>query len=203
VTTSPPRAERDVDVSGLPTHGFGRRAPTWWGVLLFVVIELTVFVLLLASTLFLRENLAIWPTRPDARLLPGSVFLGLALSSVVPVVGSAVAARRKALRRTRGWLVAASVVGVAMIAARAWELAALPWRWDVDAHASCVWMSMGMHTFELVASVGESVLFAVLFFVGPIEDKTYVDVDANAVFSIFVVVVWLPFYALFYVAGRL
>jgi cytochrome c oxidase subunit 3 len=42
----------------------------------------------------------------------------------------------------------------------------------------------------------------VLMFTGPIEGKRYVDVSENGVYWYFVVVSWLPVYAILYLAAR-
>ena len=39
-------------------------------------------------------------------------------------------------------------------------------------------------------------------FIGPIEEKRFVDVEENAVYWYFVVLAWLPIYALLYIAPR-
>ena len=44
---------------------------------------------------------------------------------------------------------------------------------------------------------------AVLMFVGPIEEKRFVDVEENAVYWYFVVIAWLPIWGVIYWAPRL
>lgn len=192
----------DLDASALPNHGYGVKAPIWWAIVLLVLMELTMFVLLFASTLFLRENFVEWPTKPDPPLLPCTVGMTLGVASLVPTWLSARSARRKDLRRTRRAMLAATVLSAGFLAGRVWEMATLPWTWMTDAHASCVWVTLGLHTLEIAAGLGESVFLCVLLVRGPLEDHHYVDVDANAVFWAFVVLVWIPFYVLFFLAGR-
>jgi cytochrome c oxidase subunit III len=43
----------------------------------------------------------------------------------------------------------------------------------------------------------------VLFFTGPLEGRRYVDVSENARYWYFVVLSWLPIYAVVYLAPRL
>ena len=46
-----------IDVSELPSHAFGLRAPVVWGAILLVAIESTMMGLLLVSDIYLRGNL--------------------------------------------------------------------------------------------------------------------------------------------------
>jgi cytochrome c oxidase subunit 3 len=200
--SSQANAVPDVDVTDLPGHAFGHRAPIWWANCLLVCIELTAFVLVFAAALYVRDNFEIWPTRPNPKLLPGTLAVAASIASVPPTIAIILAARKEDARRTALWLAVAGALGVVFLACRAWELAALPWGWDVDAHASAVWLGMGLHVFEIVAGAGEFVFFAIVLCRSTIEKKTFADVEANCVFWFFVVSVWLPFYFLIYWAGR-
>ena len=44
------------DLSSLPTHGFGHRALTWWGIMAFFLIEGTFFLLAIAAYFFLMNQ---------------------------------------------------------------------------------------------------------------------------------------------------
>jgi cytochrome c oxidase subunit 3 len=193
---------RDIDVSELPGHAFGHRAVIWWANLMLVAIELTAFALLFASTLYLRDNFKIWPTLPNPPLLPASIGVGFAVASVPSILAAMFAARREDRGRTIAWLVVTTVLGVGFAACRAWEFATLPWQWDTDAHASCVWTASGLHAFELAAGVGENAFFFILLACGRFERKTFADIEGNGIFWLFIVGVWLPFYALIYWGGR-
>ena len=50
---------------------------------------------------------------------------------------------------------------------------------------------------------GHSAVLAVLMFTGPLEERRFVDVSENAMYWYFVVLSWLPIYALIYFAPRL
>ena len=56
------RVERPVlDVSRLPTVGFGSHSITWWGIMGMMAIEGTVFVLMIASYFYLHSRSSEWP----------------------------------------------------------------------------------------------------------------------------------------------
>jgi heme/copper-type cytochrome/quinol oxidase subunit 3 len=61
---------------------------------------------------------------------------------------------------------------------------------------------MGLHTTHIVTDVLDSCVLATLLFVGPIEERRFVDVSENSVYWYFVVLTWLPIYAVIYWAPR-
>jgi heme/copper-type cytochrome/quinol oxidase subunit 3 len=63
-------------------------------------------------------------------------------------------------------------------------------------------MLLGLHTAHLVTDFADTLVLAVLMFKGPLEGKRFVDVAENAVYWDFVVVAWLPIYAVIYWGAR-
>jgi heme/copper-type cytochrome/quinol oxidase subunit 3 len=121
--------------------------------------------------------------------------------SLVPIVLVGRAARDLDLRRTQLWQVVASLVGVAGLALRYWEIQSLPFTWTENAYASVVWTSFGTHMVDYVAEVGETIVLTALLFKGPLEKKHFEDIEVNAFFWAFLVLAWLPFAGVFYGEG--
>ena len=71
-----------------------------------------------------------------------------------------------------------------------------------DPLGSLVWLLMALHTTHLVTDTWDTTVLDVLFFTGPLEGKRYVDVSENALYWYFVVISWLPIYAVVYLAPR-
>ena len=195
-----PPAPRSLDVSGLPSHAFGHRAPLWWGVLLMVAIEATTMALLLVSYLYLRGNDDAWrPLRLSWRILELAIVqMALLVASVVPTMASVRAARAGRLRATRSWLLVATVLGVLMLALRGLEIRWLPFRWDTDARGSVFWMTFGLHTAHMVTGVLENGMILALLYAGRVEEKHFGDVEAGALLWYFCVLEWVPALALLY-----
>jgi hypothetical protein len=84
---------------------------------------------------------------------------------------------------------------------RAIELSNLPFRWDSNAFGSLFWGVLCLHTMHLVAGNAENVLFLALLYRGPVEKKHLVDLEVNGIYWYFVVLAWLPLYAIFYGEG--
>jgi cytochrome c oxidase subunit I+III len=63
-------------------------------------------------------------------------------------------------------------------------------------------MLLGLHTIHLIADTWDSAVLTVLMFTGPLEGKRYVDVSENGMYWYFVVLAWLPIYAVIYWVPR-
>jgi cytochrome c oxidase subunit 3 len=194
---------RLLDISTLPTFAFGQRSPMWWGTMGLVLIEGTVFALTIMAYFYLRSHAAAWPM---ARLPPdlfwGTVNTAVMLASAVPNHFAKRAAERMDLGKVRLWLVVCLLSSIAFLGVRALEFGALNTRWDTDAYGSVVWMLLGLHTTHLITDAYDSTVLTVLTFTGPMEGKRFVDVSENAAYWYFVVLSWIPIYAVIYWGAR-
>jgi cytochrome c oxidase subunit 3 len=191
-----------LDVSHLEAHAVGERAPLWWGVLLMVVIEATMFAALLATYLYLRNETDAWPplgTAPPDQL-PAAFTTAVLLFSVLPQwLADRVGCGPHPNQRAVFWLlVIATIVGVVALVPRALEFPALHCRWDAHAYGSITWTLLGMHTLHLLASTIETGVLTAYLFVRPLDPKHQLDLNVNALYWYFVVASWLPIYALIY-----
>jgi cytochrome c oxidase subunit 3 len=189
-----------LDVSGLPGYAFGYRDPVWWGVLLLVAIEGTAMGLLLVSALYVRGNFQFWPPvsigHPALRL--ATLELILLAASYLPMVMCVRASRREQLRPTRAWLIAATVLGAAMLIVRGFEVPRIPFRWDSNAYGSLFWMTFGVHVSHVLTGVLENGMMIALLLKGPVEQKHFADVEATALLWYFSVLEWVPAFAIIY-----
>jgi cytochrome c oxidase subunit 3 len=204
--TSPMSARpRDVlDVSHLPTYAFGPRSIVSWGTIGFMVIEGTLFVLLIASYLYLRSHATDWPlgAHPPA-LFWGTVNLALLLLSAIPNQLAKRAAERLDLRGVRVWMVVCLLFGVAFVWIRVYEFQSLNVWWDTNAYGSLVWTLLGFHTVHLLTDEVDSSVLAAVMFLGPLEESRFVDVSENSLYWYFVLGSWVPIYAVIYLAPRI
>jgi len=196
---------RTVDVSSLPPGAFGSRSLMWWGTMGMVLIESTVFALAIAAYFFFRTRMHAWPpdgvSPPD--LLWGTVNTVVLLASGLPNELAKRAGESVNLRGVRIWMVVCLVFGIAFNALRVIEFRHLNVTWDHDAYGSIVWVLLGLHTTHIVTDFLDTAVLAILMFVGPIEEKRFVDVEENAAYWYFVVIAWLPIYGVIYWAPRL
>jgi cytochrome c oxidase subunit III len=193
-----------VDLSGLPTYAFGPRVTTWWGTFSFCLLEGTGFALGVGGYLYLAATNAKWAG--DAASLPllwSGVFTAVLLASALPNFLVKRAAMREDLARVRLLLPVMSLVGVGLVAVRVMEFAVLPVRWDKSAYASFVWVLLGLHGTHVLTDVVDTVVVAVLMFTRHGRGKRFSDVEDNAFYWYFVVLSWLPLYAVLYWVPRL
>jgi heme/copper-type cytochrome/quinol oxidase subunit 3 len=196
---------RTLDVGSLPPGAFASRSLMWWGTMGIVLIESTVFALAIGSYFFLRTRMPSWPpdgvAPPDLRW--GSVNTLILLVSLIPNELAKRAGERIDLRGVRIWMAVCLAFGVAFNLVRVYEFRHLNVMWDHDAYGSIVWVLLGLHTTHIVTDFLDTAVLAVLMFVGPIEERRFVDVEENAVYWYFVVLAWLPIYGVIYWAPRL
>lgn len=198
----PPRIVGQV--GALPDYGFGFKSLLAWGVLGFMAVEGTAFVMAMASYLYLRGQSALWP--PEGQppsLIWGTAFTIVLLLSEIPNVLIDKAARREDGRLVRILLLTMTAFAVALIVLRFLEFGALSTRWDQNAYASIVWALLILHITHLLTDFGETVGLDVTAFAMPMDGARFSDVSDNAVYWHFVVGSWLPIYALVYWGPRL
>jgi heme/copper-type cytochrome/quinol oxidase subunit 3 len=192
-----------LDVSGIPTFAFGTRSPMWWGTMGLVAIESTVFALTIMSYFYLRSHASVWPmSRFPPDLLWGNLNTAILLLSMWPNQKAKRAAEQLDLAGVRVWMIVCMLFSVAFLVVRGLEFGALNTRWDSDAYGSVVWMLLGLHTTHLITDTWDSGVLAVMMFTGPLEGKRFVDVSENAGYWYFVVLSWLPIYAVIYWGAR-
>jgi heme/copper-type cytochrome/quinol oxidase subunit 3 len=193
-----------VDVSALAPGAFGHRSLMWWGTMGLVFIEGTAFALAIAAYFYLRIRTPAWPPSNIAPpwLRWGTLNTIVLLASAVPNQLAKNAAERVDLGATRLWLVVCLVFGVAFNAIRVLEFTTLNVTWTNDAYGSIVWLLLGLHTTHILTDVLDTGVLTALMFIGPLEEKRFVDVSENALYWYFVVLTWLPIYGVIYWAPR-
>jgi heme/copper-type cytochrome/quinol oxidase subunit 3 len=192
-----------LDVRDLPTYGYGHRSLMWWSTMGLMLIEGTVFAIGVMTYFYLRGVAPQWPMAARSpELLWGTLNTIVLIVSLVPNQLAKRAAEREDIVRARWWLVVCLLLALVFLVVRAFEFAALNVSWYTNAYGSVVWLLLGLHTTHLITDTVDTAVLAVLLFTGPMEGKRFVDVSENAVYWYFVVLSWLPIYAVIYGAPR-
>jgi len=178
-----------LDVSDLPEVDLTSRALLWWGLVLMLVIEGTLFVMAVATYFYLRSDVMIWPppTVETPSLALPTIALVLYLISVIPMVIADKAAREMNRARTRLALIVGVAFGVGLLVLRGFEFASLNFRWDNHAYGSIVWLLLGLHTFHVLISTLETSVLALLLIFGPVEAKHYLDARLDGLYWYWIV----------------
>lgn len=201
-----------LEVSALPQHGFDTRAPLWWGNLYLLMIETTMFGVLVASYFYLRQNFTLWPPPhsqgspflldPVPDLLIPTVNLLIILLSCVPMALVDKAARRGDKATTQIGLIVCIIFGVAAAFLRWHEFWGLKFNWDTNAYGSITWFLLGMHALHLLVGTMEGVFLALWVFFRKFDEKHRLDITVLAVYWYWIAGVWIPLYAIVYFTPR-
>jgi len=188
------------DTSSLPTADTGPRSLIWWGTLGFMLLEGSGFVLAAGAYLYIAAQSPQWPPLGDAppALLVGSLFTVALLASQAPNLWLEKQSREKREAQVRWGALAMTVIGLFLTAIRMFEFAHLNVRWDQDACGSVVWLLLLLHTLHLITDLGDTAVLTLWLFTHQPGDPQYSDVGDNCGYWTFVVVTWLPLYALIY-----
>ncbi|MDE2403223.1 MAG: cytochrome c oxidase subunit 3 [Sphingomonadales bacterium] len=199
------RALRRVgDLAGLPTSAQGPRNLVWWGNISFMAIEGTGFALAIGACLYLLGQSPHWPPPGDS--LPGlgwsgAFTLALVLSEL-PNLWLIRQVRAKSIARVRLGMLVMTLIGIALIGLRWFELQHLNVGWDHDAYGSTVWMLMVLHTSHVVTELVETAVLTVWLYTHEVGDDQLGDVEDDADYWTFVILAWVPIYLLVYWVPR-
>ena len=168
-----------------------------------IVAEGSIFAMLIGAYFYLRGRSPDWPPNAAPPMLRwGVTNTVVLLLSVLPNIWYKRAAEREDLRVARIGLVIGIVFAVAFTVIRFFEFGALNTRFDMNAYGSIVWMLLGFHTTHLITDLIDTAVLTTLMFTGPIEGKRFSDVSDNAFYWYFVVIAWLPIFAVIYLVPR-
>jgi cytochrome c oxidase subunit III len=193
----------EIDVSTAPTYAFGHRGMLWWGTMGVVALEGVMFALLIVSYLYLRTRNTEWPPGFfPPYLLWGTLNLLLMLASTIPNAMAKKAAEKFDLQGVRLWMAVCLVFAVGFCVLRYLEFRALNVWWDSNAYGSIVWVLIGFHTAHILTDMFDTAVLLALMCTGPIKESRFVDVAENAMYWYFIVAMWIPVYAVIYLAPR-
>ena len=205
IPASVPAVQRGnaLDVADLPSYGFWHRSLMWWGNAGMISIEGVAFGFMIVIYFYLRSLAKTWPDDggvPDLRW--GTANLVLILLSALPNWYTGKAALDRDVVRVRLGLIACAIVGAGLCIVRWFEFKALNARWDDGAYGSVVWVLLGIHSFNLVTDYCDTLVLLAVMFTKPLEGKRFVDIAENCGYWWFVVLTWIPIYAVVYWAER-
>jgi cytochrome c oxidase subunit III len=194
------------DLAHLPTHGFGHRSLTWWGIIGFMLIEGGFFALTIAAYFYLMSQEQSWPPSPfpPPNLIAGTLFTLLMLVSEIPNTIIKKAAEQGKLREVRKLLLVMTAIGLALLVIRGFEFNSLNVKWYDNAYGSIIWALLVLHTTHILTDWGDTAVLTMLMHTKHgIEARRFIDVSENALYWRFVWIVWLPIYFLIYWLTRL
>ena len=203
MTAAPKVISRELDK--LPTYAFGPRSLVWWGTTAFMLIEGTAFLLAGGAYLYLRGRGEEWPPAgtPAPDLMWGALTTVFLLATLIPNAWLQKRARACDLKAVRRGMVVMSLAAVIVLVLRALEMPHLNCRWEQNAYGSITWTLIVLHTTHVITDAADTLALAPFLFTHDVDGRRFSDVDDNANYWNFVVLSWLPIYALIYWAPLL
>jgi cytochrome c oxidase subunit III len=194
------------DVASLPSHAFGYRSLTWWGVIGFMVVEGVAFAMAISAYFFLMSHEQEWAPRPwlPPHLLAGTMFTIVMLLSEIPNHLVKKAAESYDSAQVRKLLPLIVGIGLLLFVIRGFEFNSLNIMWYDNAYGSIIWALLFLHTAHLLTDwVDTVVLWRLMRTPFGEEPRRLVDTDENALYWRFVWLSWLPIYVLIYWLPRM
>ena len=140
---------------------------------------------------------------PTPGVFWGTLNVVILVASAWPNLLARKAAERFDLGGVRLWMSIALVFALAFNIVRFVEFSHLNVRWDTNAYGSVTWFLLGLHTTHVLTDFMDSAVLAAVMFCGRVDENRFVDVSENAMYWNFVVLSWLPIYAVIYLAPRI
>jgi cytochrome c oxidase subunit 3 len=192
--------ENELNVSGLPTYVFGARSISWWATVGMTVIEAFMYCLCLGTYFYLATVSPKWP--PPTMPLPGLFYpnlMGIALIiSLLVAIWLDIKSRKEQKNLVLAGLIILSLLGIAIIILRWFELWALGTKWDVNAYGSVIWIILGVHTFHTVFEVLETIVMTLVFASGHTNGQILVNISDSCIFWYFIIAAWILTYPIVY-----
>ncbi|MGN6512300.1 MAG: cytochrome c oxidase subunit 3 [Lysobacteraceae bacterium] len=191
------------DLAALPDYNFGPTSLGWWGVLGFMLIEGMGFVLAIGAYYYLLPYERTWPPASLPPPLPwATAFLLLGLLSELPNAWVNRVAHRQELAAVQWGLTLMSLLGLAMLALRGFELAAMNVRWDQNGYGSIVWALLLLHTVHIATDVFDTLVLTTLVWTRHVDGRKFSDVSDNALYWHFIIWSWVVIYLVIYWTPR-
>jgi cytochrome c oxidase subunit III len=196
---------RILDVSHLKPYDVSANAPIWWGQACIAVIEGTMFSILIAAYFYVRLRVDVWP--PPGDKAPNVLLPTLALIPLILSAGASYWASESAKKNARAGMICALslnlVLAIAAFTMRIFEWHSLNFNWQSDSQGSYVWAFLGLHSFDYVAGMVETLVLLLIVVSGRYGEKQRLGVHVDSVLWYFVVAIWIPIYIVIYWGPRL
>lgn len=188
----------------LPDRLSGGQAPTWWGMLLLVAIESTVFATLFASYIYLRLGASEWP--PAAIGLPDVtlplVNTGVLAASSVAVLWAVRSLKRGDQRQLKIWLGIGIVLEVIFLVIKIIMSRNFGEGWQTSSYSSIFWSISGLHTLHVIVAILMAGTAMVLALRGYYTPERRLGMQAVSIYWQFVAIVWVPLLFILYLLPR-
>ena len=191
---------RTLDVSHLPDFDISNNSPLWWGQLLMAIIEASMFFMMIGIYFYLRLSVDMWP--PPGTQIPHVTWPTIALVCLLASAwGSWYAsegAKQDSRRKMLIGLIVNLILAVAFLGLRLRELTTINFNWATDVHGTVWWSIVYLHSLDAIGDMLFTVVLIVIIALGRYAEKQRLGVHVDSVVWYFIVLIWIPFYAVVY-----
>lgn len=175
-------------------------APGFWGVVLFILSEATLFASLLASYFYLRSGAAVWPLDGiEAPKLARPIAMTILLvGSSIPMFIADWSARKGNQGALRLGLGIAFIMGAAFIGLQAWEYSEEPFKLDQNAYTALFFTITGLHGIHVVSALVMNLYTQVRAWLGHFGPAHSLGVSVVSWYWHFVDLVWIALFICLY-----
>jgi heme/copper-type cytochrome/quinol oxidase subunit 3 len=180
----------------VPPAGPTRRSLTWWGMMMVISTEGTIFLCLLAAWFFLRASAHEWPPpgveAPELSLsLPFSFVLW---GSSLPVLWAEWGLKRMQLGVFRAGMAISWLMGLSFFLFTLKDFDDLTFGWRDHAYGSAFYVIVGLHSIHLVIGLVMSAMVQLKAALGRYDRGHHRSAEAVTLYWHFIDVVWLFVY---------
>lgn len=193
-----------VATPGTTRIGGRTRPPGFWGMVILIATEATVFGALLSAYFFVRATSDAWPQggirAPELSRI--TVFTVVLLASSLPLFWGERAIRKGRVGQLRVALFASFVMGLAFVANQAFEFGSLTFSASDNAYASLFIIITGLHGLHLIVGLIMSIVVQVKASIGWFDAERHLTVTVFGLYWHFVDVVWIIVFSSLYLSAH-
>lgn len=197
-------APHSVPSDGLPTALSGSKAPVWWGMLVLVAIETTVFATLISSYFFLRFNSPDWPPgeiqEPDL-MLPIVNTIVLATSTIF-IYFAGRGLKQGRIRRLKWLLGIGLLLEVVFFIIKLFMSTGGQFDWSTHAYGSIFFTINWLHTGHVAVAIVMGTVAEILAFRGYFTAERQLGIQVVNIYFQFVALIWIPVFVVLFLAPR-
>lgn len=210
-TGLPARSSREEEKDAALLREVPRpRRTGWWGMVLFLVTDSSLFASLFGTYYYL-EFVTSWHTSwppagdPLPKLVKASILTGLMLFSVLPMLVADLGLKAGSRVRTFIGMLFVGLVGVAFAVIEVWEFSdELKTSWpSKDAYSSIFYTLLGFHLAHVMLLALYALLLVAATLAGRVTRSHHIMVRTYALFWYASVVLWSLIYLILYWSVRL
>jgi heme/copper-type cytochrome/quinol oxidase subunit 3 len=181
-------------------HGVG-----WWGMVVVIATEATIFLGLLSTYFFLRAAAPQWPPvgikPPELPVI--AVFSVVLIASSVPIFWAEAGIRAGRQDVLRAGLLMSFLMGAAFLGYQGYEYGHLEFRWTDNAYSSIFYATTGLHGLHVLVGLLINLVVQAKAWSGKLSAERHVTMEVFSLYWHFVDAVWIFVFSSLYLSAHL